>query len=483
MLIYNSQKEFIGIDEEDLTALGFSDLSQLMSESKEFSDLFVKTPGYIHNFKHVHWIDYILCMEDDDESKVIIHTNDKSYKCDLTIKKAYLTSNPSEQAYLINLKNLRVLTDIESVDISNNADITTQEVDEKLEIKQKDDFDEILKQEEPAQEIIEEVVKEPIEKPIEIDIDEPAQEPVEEIKIDKEVAETDIDKPIEILIDDEDEPLIEIASNDIESKKEDISIEKNISTYTFDPKVASDELGLPVDLIEEFIEDFIAQAKEFKEELYSSLDSGNLDKVQTLSHKLKGVAANLRIEDARETLITINTSKDINEIKNNLDLLYKIIAKLAKEEIMQTQNDDLLDDLLLPLEETISANLDTNDKEDEELEKDYIIDIDELDHVEKISYDKTIAANEIGLDENSFNQLFNDFSYEAKLLCENIQNAIKNNDYKTWQQKSIELKSMSDNMRIFDYDDSLTEIINTDDTKIAQKAIDEIKLFITNISG
>ena len=64
MLIYNYKKEFLGIDENDLTALGLSNLADLRAEAADFADLFVKTPGFIHNFKHVHWIDYIVCNTD-----------------------------------------------------------------------------------------------------------------------------------------------------------------------------------------------------------------------------------------------------------------------------------------------------------------------------------------------------------------------------------------------------------------------------------
>ena len=56
MLIYNFQKEFIGIDKSSLEALGLSTLSELQEQVEDFADLFVKTPGHIHNFKHVHYL-------------------------------------------------------------------------------------------------------------------------------------------------------------------------------------------------------------------------------------------------------------------------------------------------------------------------------------------------------------------------------------------------------------------------------------------
>ena len=42
----------------------------------------------------------------------------------------------------------------------------------------------------------------------------------------------------------------------------------SFANYVFNPEVASEELGLPTDLVEEFIQDFIAQANSFKDELY-----------------------------------------------------------------------------------------------------------------------------------------------------------------------------------------------------------------------
>jgi HPt (histidine-containing phosphotransfer) domain-containing protein len=105
--------------------------------------------------------------------------------------------------------------------------------------------------------------------------------------------------------------------------------------YQYDPQIAADELGLPVDLIEEFIGDFIDQAHEFHDDLYASVKANDFDNVQILSHKLKGVAANLRVEDAFDTLSVVNVSKDTEEILPNLNHFYKIIAKLEGKEVVE----------------------------------------------------------------------------------------------------------------------------------------------------
>ncbi len=110
-------------------------------------------------------------------------------------------------------------------------------------------------------------------------------------------------------------------------------------TYQYDPNIAANELGLPVDLIEEFIGDFIDQAHEFHDDLYASVNAGDFDNVQILSHKLKGVAANLRVEDAFDTLSVVNVSKNADEVLPNLNHFYKVIAKLEGKDIPEPAAD------------------------------------------------------------------------------------------------------------------------------------------------
>ncbi|CAI6147596.1 MAG: hypothetical protein SPLUMA2_SPLUMAMAG2_01676 [uncultured Sulfurimonas sp.] len=344
MLIYNFEKEFLGIDEKDLKTLGFKDLAGLRIEVTDFADLFVKTPGFVHNFKHVHWIDFITCAESSEESKAIINVNNKNYKCVLQISTTYLVDSPSSKAYIINLNNLRELNSSESERIS--GDITTRELPQTtVESKQifntpelSDAFDTNNIEEElqakPS------AKGDPYETPIEIDLD------VEDDSFQEEELSTNLDTALEI---DEnlnlDDMSLDIDFEDdlsatLEEEPEEVDIpeirtvkENFDNGYIYDPKVASDELGLPLDLIEEFIQDFIGQAKEFKTNLYQALDEQDLDALRTLSHKLKGVAANLRVEDALEILTTVNTSDDLNSIEDNLNTFYKIISKLAGEEI------------------------------------------------------------------------------------------------------------------------------------------------------
>lgn len=289
MLIYNHKKEFIGIDKNYLEIFNVKNLTELQTLNENFADFFVKSPGHIHNFIHVHWIDYILCNETGVLSKVLININDINYSANIDIKVIFLTNEPSQPAYLINLLNIKSLdSDLHeqsACDINNSFDPLTISYDEKL---------------------IKDIQESVIEKPI--ILDDLSQEVNLEIKIVEDIQDTD-----------------------------------SYTAYKFDPEIASNELGLPVDLVIEFVQDFITQANSFKEDLYNSISYSDNNNIKTLSHKLKGVSANLRIQDAHDILNIINQSEDFSQIKKDIDTFYEIITKLS--------NEHPLDDIVLNFKE------------------------------------------------------------------------------------------------------------------------------------
>jgi len=584
MLIYNYQKEFLGIDEKDLKTLGFQDLASLRTEVTDFADLFVKTPGYIHNFKHVHWIDFITCAESNEESKVIINVNNKNFKCIVQITSAFLVDNPSSKAYLISLNNLRELSHKESESIA--GDIIERQAPQVTAVAKPifntPEFNGEFEEKEievPVETETGTLTVDPYETPLEIDI----HEQNESLTVD-DYDEEESNLNLNIEIDDDFQETPEMVDNfetplDIEFEDnlemEELPLpEPTVNTelitetfengYTYDPTVASDELGLPLDLIEEFIQDFIEQAKEFKTDLYQALDENDLDKLKILSHKLKGVAANLRIEDALEALTIVNTSSDTNIIRENLDTLYKIIAKLAGEEIsvekeieipapviVDTPQIEIEDDLLsldfkeeeeeeedlysdpieiedsqvpqkieipeladdtfvqedqemkidlniedeISLDEEIKIDLDLD--EDPTMEEELTLEIDEPLELEEeltlevdqetqeitIEYSKDSIANEIGLDRESFDELFSDYMLEAKSSTALIQDAVSNDDLTLCRNEAIKFKGMSDNMRITTFASELETLIHSSDKAEIVQAVDKISTAISQLSN
>jgi len=72
--------------------------------------------------------------------------------------------------------------------------------------------------------------------------------------------------------------------------------------FDFRLEEAADDLSLPVDLIEEFVNDFVDQAVEEKETFIKAFAEGDIDTIQKTGHKLKGASSNLRIIPLSETL-------------------------------------------------------------------------------------------------------------------------------------------------------------------------------------
>ncbi len=329
MVIYNHKKEFVGIEEKDLRVLKLSSLAELQNEAADFADLFVKTPGHIHNFKHVHWLDFIGSADSIDENRVIISVKGRNYKATIELRRLFLVDNPEKAAYGVVLSGIRELTKEENERISGDLaqrGITrvVEPIPEPAPINEAEPIEEEIAT--PSQEIVEDpyAAKEAEEEPLTLDLDleTPAfKEEQEEIPLAQE------EEVLELSLDIEEET----------PAKESVYIsdeEDKFADYRYDPELAAKELGLPTDLVEEFIQDFIAQAHEFKPELYEALDAGRMDNLRMLSHKLKGVAANLRIEDAYDALVTINTSDDIDLVQRTLDRFYNfIIKKLAGEEV------------------------------------------------------------------------------------------------------------------------------------------------------
>jgi len=84
----------------------------------------------------------------------------------------------------------------------------------------------------------------------------------------------------------------------------------------YNPKLAADELNLPVVLIEEFVEDFIEQAHHDKDHLLASYYQKDLDNIHELGHKLKGAASNLRINELADVLEEIQFSSDYTKLES-----------------------------------------------------------------------------------------------------------------------------------------------------------------------
>lgn len=499
MLIYNYKKEFLGIDEADLKLLSLSSVEELQEEATDFANLFVKLPGFIHNFKHVHWIDYITCNDEGVDSKAIIKVKNKNYSTNIQIRTIYLLQDPTQKAFIIELINLK------SLSLAQEEKITASSSIEK-ELQTNINKPKIQKEESIYENLSSKIIKDPYEddtneisyntfiKPdnTKIEIKEPLLKP-DTITNSKTISK--------------DEPLLA----ELKHKDKD---ESPFSNYSYDPHIASEELGLPIDLVEEFIQDFIAQANSFKSDLYSSLSQGDMNNLKIKSHKLKGVAANLRIEDALDALTIANSAHDEYEIQKNLDRFYHIINKLSKNSTQKTAplelhekkevKEEVKDDFIisfkdeLPIKDSINIldsdvpdSIEITELADDDflvqsttlkisdsmITDDKLINIDEpQEEALKVTlhYDKNKIAHDIGLDIDSFNELFNDYLLEVKWISTDMSKAIEKNDLNECKNSVKKLKSMSENMRVHEFDSYIEAIINTTDIYEIQQNIKNI---------
>lgn len=104
-----------------------------------------------------------------------------------------------------------------------------------------------------------------------------------------------------------------------------------IDDYDYDPDIASEELGLEVELINQLIEDYVRQILHAQ-----TIFSGHITKLKDdkednkeldytdlreFAHKNLGVARNLRIEVAEKILFRMMKSDDLDSIPKYLEAL------------------------------------------------------------------------------------------------------------------------------------------------------------------
>jgi len=85
--------------------------------------------------------------------------------------------------------------------------------------------------------------------------------------------------------------------------------------FDFQLEEAANDLSLPVELIEEFVHDFIEQAHIETEKMLEAYEEGDLDAVQKIGHMLKGASSNLRINTLSDTLYDIQFCEDISQME------------------------------------------------------------------------------------------------------------------------------------------------------------------------
>lgn len=85
--------------------------------------------------------------------------------------------------------------------------------------------------------------------------------------------------------------------------------------FDFQLEEAANDLSLPVELIEEFVHDFIEQAHIETKNMLEAYEKGDLDAIQKIGHLLKGASSNLRINALSDTLYKIQFCEDPSNLE------------------------------------------------------------------------------------------------------------------------------------------------------------------------
>jgi len=536
VLFYNHKHEFIGIDEDGLKLLNYTTLEDLLGVCADVADLFAKEPGYIHNFKSFGWIDFLL-HADSDARSAIVHAHGRTFSCTLTVHNFFLCAEPDQNGYMIDM------THVQSI---SGDDIKPHTITPKAQPEFKPAPLEVPASFTPSTDTLPDyahitptALSAPgtLDVPSTIDDFEPLTEPVEDFYAklslpldDKELEELHEETPKIVPVVEErvERPMLgDIHYSNAEQEfLETLKVDK---AYRFDPNVAAHELGLPVDLIQEFIGDFIQQSYEFKSELFEAVLKGDTNNIKILSHKLKGVAANLRIEDAFETLSVINTSSDPIEIEANLKYFYTIISKLEGKEVAlesetipflksevtessipeaivpvpakEIEEDEIYSFLLkedapatLEKEETPPIELMDDESffkpfKTESLKEELSVEDKEVEEkapatdfpTPPLHYDKVLISGELGIEHDFFDELIEEYKHDALVSGKAITAAIGAFDTHAWKRTASQLKGISDNLRLSEISDELAILSQTNDAQEANKASKRLNSFIEQL--
>lgn len=483
MLIYNYQKKFLGIDVEDLKSLGFSNLFELRSESADFADMFVNTPGYVHNFTGMHWIDYALCSEFDRGAKVIIQAKNRIFKSTLNIKKAYLVDNPSELAYLIYLTELSELSekevsavksDIESKPAPASTKESTPIFDEQESetIKQTEQ----IPAEKPVEtKIVEEVVKIeeiiPSQK-IEYETDTVAEEIIHET-VPKEIIQEDLETKmdaVEISTDDFANKPIVSEDTDLDDDLYDLQSSKPVKQNTID------DLAVDTEPIDNTTYDLIDTSDKYRNK--GTLTSADEDDyVPDLPDYMPKIKEQIPVVEKK---LDLSLAQDIEPLEFKDETIDNIDKNDENTDELASADDD---DFVLEIKNETSDNETIKPTKKLEEEKENIpSEVLETYQDLNIDHDKHISANELGIDDEHYNEIFKDYVHEIKSIRDFIAQALEENDYSKWQKSAKKLKTMSDNMKFYVFMEELNAIINTKDKETAKESLANICNVIKQIS-
>ncbi|WP_200763601.1 Hpt domain-containing protein [Nitrosophilus alvini] len=475
MILYTKNRELVGISDYSLQLLGYSSLDELKEDIKDIAELFEVRPGYVYNFENFSWLNFVL-HSNIQTPRAIIHTkNNHEFECKITVDMLYMDNG--ETFYSVRLENIKGVSNESS--LSQNHD--TPQPDLILPTEYQDQEEDNFRL--PDQNIEENPEISAFQTDMQPQTDEVliSQDNTDTPEIFKtEQAETFENEKLDINLDFDTPSSIEEEAPLFFEEKEEPATTKISESPIFDPEDAAKELGLTPELITEFVKEFINQAIEYKPKFEELLSSENIEEIRNYSHKLKGAAANLRIEKAVEILSVINSSNDKKTLEEKLSEFYDFIKELKEQLHIEEDVDTTIS---LPVENDTVFEKDISDHTNQNEEEIYPFDIiKETEPKEQTEYDTEKIANEIGLPKTLIHELIKDFIKEAKKQKETIYSLISDQKKEELQKTAKKLKGITDNLRLEEFSAQLSKLCDNNESENKADAADKFFEMLENLS-
>jgi len=107
--------------------------------------------------------------------------------------------------------------------------------------------------------------------------------------------------------------------------------------FDFQIEAAANDLNLPIELIQEFVHDFVEQAHIETEKMLSAYERGDLNTIQGIGHLLKGTAGNLRINALSDSLYKIQLCEDNSNLENLIKEYWGLFLSFENEINLRTE--------------------------------------------------------------------------------------------------------------------------------------------------
>ena len=496
MLIYRNDGNLHCVSKKALKLAGYSDISQFLSDHNDYSELFVKKPGYIYNFENFSWLSFLRNAK-TEQKKVLIATSDKAtYECELDLEVLFpvdFEEGASEFYYQIDFKNMRLLTGtgdtVTAIEVpSFKSTIPEPSVAVTGEEAVKTAFEEPVESEtassdtflfeEPEAETSGEKTEsdilfetEPMEEPsapssekieplelVDFSFGEESEEKPEAEK-NAESTETEITPPKAPVFPEagvpdiglkEDVPAVSAPEKEtVKAKREETAASPSIEMP--DIRKVAGTLGLPETMVKAFVKEFVETYFEDLDEVRSAIAANETQALRKEAMKLKGIAANLMMFPLVETLEKVLTSEKDEEAKsvwsevdaymNMLAATYspkKTAQKESEAEIsVASEPAEVAQEIAPAREPAVTTS-----------EKRLHLEVTESD--ETIEFDPAEAANALGLPESLIIEFVNDFIQQAREERTNFEKAYEAEDIKTINETAHKLKGVAANLRIED---------------------------------